>query len=206
MFVSSFHRLQVQNVMRKLKLELWTFQDPLSALDAHVGKAIFQNILQQTLSGKTRILVTHALHFLPQVDYIYVVSDGRLAEQGTYLDLMSQGGAFSRFIAEFGSSKEEDGSQEEEDENATDLFSKADAERETNKMVKKTAVVEDATVQTEERNKGAISGEVYKSYLKAGKGQIILPFLLLSLVLLQGATIFSSYWFVDCWTILSSFD
>jgi hypothetical protein len=42
-------------------------QDPLSALDARVGKAVFQNILQDAASGKTRILVTHALHFLPKV-------------------------------------------------------------------------------------------------------------------------------------------
>jgi ABC-type multidrug transport system ATPase subunit len=180
-------------------------QDPLSALDAHVGKAVFQNVLQQTLSNKTRILVTHALHFLPQVDYIYVVADGRLAEQGTYPDLMSQGGEFSKFIAEFGSSKEEDEKQADEDKNAIEVSTKADAEGE--KMEKmKTAAAGDALMQTEERNTGAISGKVYKNYLKAGKGQIILPFLLLSLVLLQGSTILSSYWFVDFWTIVSTFD
>ena len=176
-------------------------QDPLSALDAHVGKAVFQNVFQQTLCGKTRVLVTHALHFLPQVDYIYVVADGRLAEQGTYPDLMSQDGEFSKFIAEFGSLKEED-------ENAIDLSAKADAEGELKKMEKmKKAVAGYAFkfMQTEERKTGAVSGKVYKSYLKAGKGHIILPFLLLSLVLLQGATSFSSYWFVDCLTIVSTF-
>ena len=119
---------------------------------------------------------------------------------------MSQGGEFSRFIAEFGSSKEEDEKQEE-DENAIDVSDKVDAEGETKKMEKmKTAVAGDALMQTEERNTGAISAKVYKSYLKAGKGQIILPFLLLSLVLMQGSTILSSYWFVDCWTIVSTFD
>ena len=119
---------------------------------------------------------------------------------------MSQGGEFSKFITEFGSSKEEDEKQAEEDENAIDVSAKADAEGETKKMEKmKKAVAGDALMQTEERNTGAISGKVYKSYLKAGKGQIILPFLLLSLVLLQGATILSSYWFVDCLTIVSTF-
>ena len=182
-------------------------QDPLSALDAHVGKAVFQNVLQQTLSGKTRVLVTHALHFLPQVDYIYVVADGRLAEQGTYPELMSQGGEFSKFIAEFGSSKEENEKQAEEDENAIDVSAKADSEGEIKKMEKmKMAVAGDALMQTEERNTGAISGKVYKSYLKAGKGKIILPFLFLSLVLFQGSTILSSYWFVDCLAIVNTFD
>ena len=119
---------------------------------------------------------------------------------------MSQGGEFSKFIAEFGSSKEEDEKQAE-DENAIDVSAKADAEGEMKKIEKmKKAVAGDALMQTEERNTGAISKKVYKSYLKAGKGPIILPFLLLSLVLLQGATILSSYWFVDFLTIVSTFD
>ena len=179
----------------------WIIQDPLSALDAHVGKAVFQNVLQQPLSGKTRVLVTHALHFLPQVDYIYVIADGLLAEQGTYLNLMSQNGEFSKFISEFGSSKGQ------EDENVTDGSSKVDAEEELKKMEKmKKQVAGYALMQVEERNTGAILGKVYKSYFKAGKGQIILPILLLFLVLLQGATVISSYWFVDCSIIVSTFD
>ena len=173
-------------------------QDPLSALDVHVGKAIFQNVLQQTLSNKTRILVTHALHFLPQVDYIYVVANGRLAEQGTYSDLMSQDGEFSKFITEFGSSKEEG------DENVIDVSVDTEGELEKMEEMKK-AVAGYALMQTEERNTGAISRKVYKSYLKAGKGQIILPILLLLLVLCQGATLLSFYWFVYCSTIVSAF-
>jgi hypothetical protein len=69
----------------------------------------------------------------------------------------------------------------------------------------KKAVSDYALMQVEERNTGAISRKVYKSYLKAGKAQIVLPFLLLSSVLLQIVTILSSYWFVDCspyWALL----
>lgn len=120
---------------------------------------------------------------------------------------MSQGGEFSKFIAEFGSSKEEDEKQAEEDENAIDVSANADAEGEMKKIEKmKKAIAGEALMQTEERNTGAISGKVYKRYLKAGKGEIVLPFLLLSLLLLQGATILSSYWFVDCLTIVNTFD
>ena len=120
---------------------------------------------------------------------------------------MSQGGQFSKFIAEFGSSKEEDEKQAEDDENAIDVFTKADVEGELMKIEKmKKAIAGESLMQKEERNTGAISRKVYMSYMKAGKGLIILPFLLLSLVLLQGATILSSYWFVDCLTIVSTFD
>jgi hypothetical protein len=115
---------------------------------------------------------------------------------------MSQGGEFSKFIAEFGSSKEEDEKQTEDDENAIDVSAKADDEGELMKIEKmKKAVAGDALMQKEERNMGAIARKVYMSYMKAGKGSIIMPFLLLSLVLLQGSTILSSYWLVDCLTL-----
>lgn len=65
-------------------------------MGAHVGKAVFQNVLQKSLTGKTRILVTHALHFLPQVDCIYCIENGTIAEEGTCTDLMTVGGDFSR--------------------------------------------------------------------------------------------------------------
>ena len=114
---------------------------------------------------------------------------------------MSQNGEFSKFIAEFGSSKGQ------KDENAIERSGEVDDEEELKKMEKmKKQVAGYALMQIEERNTGAISGKVYKSYFNAGKGRIILPFLLLSLILLQGATIMSSYWFVDCSTILNAFD
>lgn len=59
--------------------------DPLSAVDAHVGKAILdQCLLNGPLADRTRILVTHALHVLDKTDYIYVMENGVITEQGTY--------------------------------------------------------------------------------------------------------------------------
>lgn len=59
--------------------------DPLSAVDAHVGKNITENcLLKGPLSHRTRILATHALSVLPRVDYIYVMDKGEIVEQGTY--------------------------------------------------------------------------------------------------------------------------
>lgn len=59
--------------------------DPLSAVDAYVGKNILEDcLLQGPLSTRTRILVTHALHVLHTTDYIYVMDHGKIVEQGTY--------------------------------------------------------------------------------------------------------------------------
>lgn len=59
--------------------------DPISAVDAHVGKTILEEcLLKGPLSQKTRVLVTHALHVLARTDYIFVMEDGVIVEEGTY--------------------------------------------------------------------------------------------------------------------------
>lgn len=59
--------------------------DPLSSVDSHVGKAILENcLLSGPLKSRTRVLVTHALHILDSTDYIYVLDEGKIVEQGKY--------------------------------------------------------------------------------------------------------------------------
>ena len=59
--------------------------DSLSAVDAYVGKSILENcLLTGPLADKTRVLVTHALHVLDKTDYIYVMDNGVIVEQGTF--------------------------------------------------------------------------------------------------------------------------
>ncbi|KAG5645528.1 hypothetical protein DXG03_005803 [Asterophora parasitica] len=177
--------------------DIQIFDDPLSALDAHVGKAVFQNVLQDSLSGKTRILVTHALHFLPQVDYIYTLVEGRINEHGTYAELMSANGEFAKFVTEFGASEEDEekANEQEEDEEKAVASGEGKSADEKGDPLKK-AVVGAALMQAEERNTGSIAWDVYKAYSKAGKGKIVLPLLIFSLVLIQGATVMASYWLV----------
>lgn len=50
---------------------------------------------------QTRILVTHGISFLPQVDNILVMVDGRVSEMGSYQDLLKQNGAFAEFLRNY---------------------------------------------------------------------------------------------------------
>ncbi|KAK5969866.1 Multidrug resistance-associated protein 1 [Trichostrongylus colubriformis] len=78
--------------------------DPLSAVDSHVGKHIFENVISSTtgiLSHKTRILVTHGLHYLKYCDKVIVLKGGEISEMGTYRELIARQGAFSEFLEEF---------------------------------------------------------------------------------------------------------
>lgn len=60
----------------------YIFDDPLSAVDAHVGKHIFEECIFKYLKHKTRILVTHQLQYLTTVDKIIVLKDGAIHSQG----------------------------------------------------------------------------------------------------------------------------
>ncbi|GJJ09853.1 hypothetical protein Clacol_004077 [Clathrus columnatus] len=171
------------NICRALycDTDIQIFDDPLSALDAHVGKAVFHNVFKNALHGKTRILVTHALHFLPHVDYIITMLDGRVVERGTYQELMDNKGSFAKFFAEFGAKNESEEKDQESSENESKM---------------KKGMAGGQIMQAEERSTGAVSNAVYRAYFAAAKGEIWLPLLFASLAILQGAQVMNSYWLV----------
>ncbi|KAL9964349.1 hypothetical protein ACROYT_G027978 [Oculina patagonica] len=80
--------------------DVYLLDDPLSAVDSHVGKHIFDKVIgpRGKLRKKTRVLVTHGIAFLPQVDQIIVLQDGRISEVGTYKELVKNKGAFAEFL------------------------------------------------------------------------------------------------------------
>ncbi|KAL6447242.1 hypothetical protein ACFW04_001485 [Cataglyphis niger] len=80
--------------------ENYFLDDPLSAVDSHVGKHIFENVIGPNglLKKKTRVLVTHSITYLPEVDNIIVLKDGEITESGTYKQLLEKKGAFAEFL------------------------------------------------------------------------------------------------------------
>lgn len=91
--------------------DLIFLDDPLSAVDSHVGKKLFDQVFSSNtgcLRGKTRILVTNSLSILKRVDKILVMDDGMISESGSYSQLINSGGAFARFLEEFAESDSED--------------------------------------------------------------------------------------------------
>ncbi|XP_042171983.1 multidrug resistance-associated protein 1-like [Oncorhynchus tshawytscha] len=85
------------------KADVYLLDDPLSAVDTHVGQHIFERVFgaEGLLKDQTRVLVTHGLSFLPQADLILVLVEGEITEMGSYLELMARDGAFAEFIRLF---------------------------------------------------------------------------------------------------------
>lgn len=80
--------------------DVYLLDDPLSAVDSHVGKHIFERTIgpEGILRHKTRVLVTHGITYLPEVDVIVVLTDGEISEIGTYRELLDKKGAFAEFL------------------------------------------------------------------------------------------------------------
>ncbi|KAM6957268.1 multidrug resistance-associated protein 1-like [Aplochiton taeniatus] len=85
------------------KSDVYLLDDPLSAVDAHVGQHIFDQVIgpKGVLKDKTRVLVTHGVSVLPHVDLILVMVEGEITEMGSYRELMARKGTFSEFIHNF---------------------------------------------------------------------------------------------------------
>lgn len=97
--------------------DIYLFDDPLSAVDAAVGKHIFNSCILGALEGKTRIFVTNQIQLLnsPQVTDIMLLSNGVVQEQGTYAELMAEDGVLGSLIKTHFSEKDEVSSPGAED-------------------------------------------------------------------------------------------
>lgn len=192
------------NIARALyaDAEIVIFDDPLSAVDAHVGKALFANAIAGALRnrGRTAILVTHALHFLSQCDYIYTIDSGRIVEKGTYEELVIADGEFARLDRQFGGAAAQEEEEKEEEAVEGDDIQELqrteleDAKEKSNKRTGAgTGKLEGRLIVSEKRTTGSVSWRVYLDYLKAGKGAITAPLLLLSMILMQSSLVLNTY-------------
>lgn len=71
--------------------DLLILDDSLSAVDARTERQIIQNI-QKERSGKTNIIVTHRLSAVHHADWVLVLDEGRIVEEGHPMDLLASGG------------------------------------------------------------------------------------------------------------------
>ncbi|KXS10818.1 hypothetical protein M427DRAFT_61533 [Gonapodya prolifera JEL478] len=172
--------------------ELVILDDPLSAVDAHVGKHILEEVILKRFSGKTRIMATHQLHILPHSDFVICLNEGEIVEQGTYAELVAKdGGYLSEMVKNYGT-KNKDEVDEKEDEEPSSTPAVPEF-----KTTKKRAGTKgnDGTLMTkEERNEGAVPIVNYTIYAKASGGILTVGGLVLSLVLTQVARVGTDTW------------
>lgn len=86
--------------------DIYLLDDPLSAVDTHVGKHIFEKCIQQYLSDKCVILVTHQLQYLRRARKIYLLDNGTVKFSGTFEEIHDSGHEYAKLLVELNQKEE----------------------------------------------------------------------------------------------------
>uniref|UniRef100_A0A672T1B9 Multidrug resistance-associated protein 5-like n=1 Tax=Sinocyclocheilus grahami TaxID=75366 RepID=A0A672T1B9_SINGR len=177
--------------------DIYILDDPLSALDAHVGNHIFNNAIRKHLRGKTVIFVTHQLQYLVDCDDVIVMRDGSITEQGSHEDLMNVNGDYAAMFnnLQLGETPIIEVRQPSKKNSGSSL--KKPLENKKAGSVKKEKLAKQGDgqlMQVEERGKGSVPWAVYKVYIQALGGWLVFLFILALFVLNVGSTAFSNWW------------
>nr|VDD06414.1 unnamed protein product [Brassica oleracea] len=188
--------------------DVFIFDDPLSALDAHVGQQVFEKCIKRELGNKTRVLVTNQLHFLSQVDRIILVHEGTVKEEGTYEELSNNGPLFQRLMENAGKVEEyseENGEAEAVQTavapltNGTTNTLQMNIGTDDKKPKEESKGGKSVLIKQEERETGVVSWRVLKRYQDALGGAWVVMMLLLCYVLTEVFRVTSSTWLSE-WT------
>ncbi|XP_034942392.1 probable multidrug resistance-associated protein lethal(2)03659 isoform X1 [Chelonus insularis] len=147
--------------------DLYILDDPLSAVDTHVGKHLFEECLERYLSGKTRILATHQLQYIKDVDGIILLEHGSSKMFSNYVDLLAQCPEYATLLAS-------DSSQDTDES----FSEKSSMRRQWSSLSNRSRISSDADVEEiDEKNmeidnieatsKGVIQGSLFIGYFKS---------------------------------------
>lgn len=173
--------------------DIYLLDDPLSAVDTHVGKALFDECIVGFLKKKLVVLATHQLQYLHQADQIVVLYEGVIQAKGTYQSLQKSGIDFAKLLV------------------SEPLINKIEEEEVKNAAKAKTAERSRLSIDSnlfggptapktvaEIRSEGAVSWNVYKGYLKAGGNWCCVFFVFFLFIFTQivasGSDYFISEW------------
>jgi ABC-type multidrug transport system fused ATPase/permease subunit len=180
--------------------DIYIFDDPFSALDAHVAHQVFDSCVKHELKGKTRVLVTNQLHFLPLMDRIILVSEGMIKEEGNFAELSKSGTLFKKLMENAGKM---DATQEvnTNDENISKLGPTVtiDVSERSLGSIQQGKWGRSMLVKQEERETGIISWDVVMRYNKAVGGLWVVMILLVCYLTTEVLRVLSSTW-LSIWT------
>jgi ATP-binding cassette, subfamily C (CFTR/MRP), member 1 len=161
--------------------------DPLSAVDAHVGRHIFDNAISGLLRDKCRILATHQLWVLSRCDRILWLEGGKIQAFDTFDNLMADNKGFQNMMMTTAVEREKEAPAANDD---------TGVENEDNKKQRKKSA---ALMQAEERAVKSVPWSVYSSYIRASGSIFNLGIVVGLLIISQGANIATSLW-LSYWT------
>lgn len=201
-------RISIARAVYAKKQEMYVFDDPLSALDAHVATRIFDQCFNEStkglLAGQTRVLSTHALQFAKFAQWIIVMDEMQVVQMGTFQELTKgqPSGKFAQMMAssQAGSSSGDTPKSQvpiqsgsgNADDSPVNIEKKIRAASFTKSDQPLVLIEEEAKIE------GTISLKVYSQYLTSC-GIALSAFAFLLLVCTQVSTLSTDLWLTH-WT------
>ncbi|XP_041674410.1 probable multidrug resistance-associated protein lethal(2)03659 [Drosophila eugracilis] len=190
--------------------DTYLLDDPLSAVDTHVGRHLFEECMRGYLRDKLVILVTHQLQFLEHADLIVIMDKGKITAIGTYEEMLKSGQDFAKLLAKETQEEKELSDHEQDNGSGDAKVDKSNYSRQSSRLSRSSItsadsgadsvmeVVDERQPIQETRSKGQIGLGMYGKYFSAGSGwfMVILVafFCLGTQILASGGDYFLSYW------------
>ena len=163
--------------------DIYLLDDPLSAVDAKVGKHLFERCIKEFLDGRIRILVTHQLQFLKQTDSIVIMRNGSVVCQGAYSQVTEDTQGVFSLLPE--AKRDSNGANDEGQEIATGEYfnsetvkSKSTAETDHDRL--------DLKEEEEDRMVGTVKWRLYWKYFRAALPTVSIISLFVFFAIIQG--------------------
>lgn len=185
--------------------DIYLLDDPLSAVDAHTAASLFNGCIMDALEGKTVILVTHQVEFLPAVDSILLLRDGEIWQAGHYNELRSEGTAFEELVtaheevmggmSENSSLEHKATAQNSDKEQLQKMPSRSRSRREED-AIQLARAKQNASQLTEQEEKeiGSTGSKAYVDYLKQANGFLLLFLSIITQLVFVLGQVASNWW------------
>lgn len=186
------------------KADVYLLDDPLSAVDTHVGRHLFDQCMRGFLRDDIVLLVTHQLQFMEQADLIVIMDKGRVSAVGTFESMRKSGLDFAKLLMQA------DKTEEANTGANGDVAERQVLSRQNSKMRSRQDSVSsmgsvaesapgDSPMQVQEScEQGKIGLKLYKKYFGASGGyflfSVMLFFCISAQILASGGDYFLSYW------------
>ena len=157
--------------------DIYLLDDPISALDSHVGQNIMKNVIMDYLKNKTRVLVTHALQYLSNCNRIIVMSNGTIKWEGSYEELITKDfyNDYQQKLKKSSSSEftENKNDHEEEKSNESTLETLIDNGENDKKSKEKKKEEVIRITKEEDKEEGKVKLSVYYKYIQYSGGLMV---------------------------------
>ena len=163
-------------------VDLYLFDDPLSAVDFKVGQQIFEKCIKGLLGHKTLVITSHREQHMQEADKVIMLYKGRVLGTGSFTELKEKGilngtvDSLYKKLGENNSQNSTDREKEEKDEDTGNF----------GRIVSQTNEAHGLQILEEDRVVGVVSSKTYWSYFRSGASCLVIVAVMCLCLFAQG--------------------